>query len=814
MPFAFRLALNANFKKRGEIVKLFLSYTLVGTLLLASSALAQQQPEPPPDQQPTPDQPKEDPVPGSQPAEEPEPEKSKGEEDPGAPAGSPALAAPSVETKPGGGPGSGHKHKSREDHPGEDHKDQEHIGGEPGSGEKVYEDEDVVVTGTRTKKRIKDTPVKTELVRAEQIEAKGAVNLAQALAFEPGVRIDNQCSICNTTAIKLSGLPGRYTLVMVDGLPVYTSLGLVYGLLQMDTANIKQVEVVKGANSVLYGTDAIGGVVNVITMEPKEGGQGAVFVEGGSFGSLRIGGYAGYGKGPLSITTVASYSQHDKVDREGDGISEYAGFDSLNASFTGRYRFSARASLMLNASVTHENRQGGGLGSIIEVLNDYKANPDTTKGESYGRRAFTETILTRRYGGGALLKVQATDSVELTTQLVGISHRQDSDYEGEVYVGDQTVVFAAQQVGWQALASLHLLGGVTYRYEGLSENLAVSEYHYHIPGLFLQGDWSPLSWLELVPGFRFDYHNEFGAVPTPRIALKVAPLDWLTLRTVFGTGFRAPTTFYEYAHGVRPQGYTLHVADDIGPENSIGSNTSVTLDLGRKLNVTAEFGYNRITDPITVEVAEAASGSVKEGDVVVDNADGSLAVYATELQVQSQPLSWLALSAGYGYYAYDNAEVLVSAPPEHQATLAVTFDIKKIGTRINVAAEIVGPMDLSEVYGEGYNLQAGLKGIDAWLDHEANADPNNPKLKESPTYGLLNLRLEQNLGPLMSGAPFGKEISLYFGVDNLLDYHQSDTETPLYFPADDAGKPTPADVVYIWGPMRGRYIYGGVKLKI
>jgi outer membrane receptor for ferrienterochelin and colicins len=671
---------------------------------------------------------------------------------------------------------------------------------------KVYEDEDYVVTGSRLRRKLKDAAVKTELIRAERIEAKGAVSLIDALRYESGVRIDNQCSICNTTAVKLAGLPGRYTQILIDGLPVFTSLGMTYGLMMMDALGIKQVEVVKGSNSVLYGTDAIGGIVNVITKTPEKGGEASAFFEGGNFDYRRVGGYAGFAKGGLALGLMGSYSQHGKIDRDGDGISEYAASNSVNVMATLRYRFSKSTELRLQTTAQLENRQGGALGSAIEVLNDFDPNAGT------GRRAFSETINSQRYGGNGTL-THRRGRLTLTTSIAGIKHDQDSDYEGEVYVGDQLVVFAQQQAHLQITKSLGVLAGVAYRYENLDENVALSEYTYHMPGVYAQADWAPTSWLEVLPGFRFDYHNQFGSVFTPRLALKSSPLSWLTLRTVVGTGFRAPTTFYEYAHGVRPQGYQLVMQAD-KPERSIGVNGSATLDFGSTLNFTLEGAYNRITNPITVEVVETASGGARVGDVRVLNADGVLGIASLEMQLQSSPLRWLGLQAGYGFYSYQNAGILVSAPPEHQIVFGATVNLRSIGSKFNISGQVFTPMDLSEVYGDGFNVKRDQRTLAGWLDPR-NADLGSPKRRRSPTYGVVNIRFDQSLAPIVKalGTTVGQELTLYAGIDNLFDYHQADRDSPLFFPANDAGQPTAADVIYIWGPMRGRFFYAGAKMK-
>ncbi|TNE49189.1 MAG: TonB-dependent receptor [Deltaproteobacteria bacterium] len=681
-----------------------------------------------------------------------------------------------------------------------------------GEEEDPHDVDPVVVTGTRTKRRVSDTPVKTEVVSAKRIQAKGARNLIEALAFEPGVRLDNQCSVCNTTGLRLSGLPGRYLLVMVDGLPVYSSLGLTYGLLQIDTMDIKQIEIVKGANSVLYGTDAISGVVNIITRLPKKGGEGSASFEYGSFGSLRLAGHAGFRKGPFSMGTTVSYTAHDRVDRDGDQVSEFTGFKRFNASMVMRYQFSTNTNLLVRGSFLQENRQGGASsGSILEILSDFNPDADPTTGGTFGRRGLSETIFTTRFGGGLRLEHKAGKWVNLVTSLTALNHKQDSDYEGDIYVGDQTMFFVQQAVQVNILNKALLQTGITYRYEGLVENRALSEYQYHLPGVYAQIEWLAVRWLELVGGFRYDYHNTFGHVPTPRLAFKIAPLKGLTFRGVWGTGFRAPSTFYEYAHGARPQGYKL-VNDAKSPERSMSANVSVTYTPGSWLSLTLEGAWNRIQDPITFEVSEKSEGQLRVGDVRVFNSEGELQVFSLEAQVQSNPLPWLQLSAGYGFYEYINQDVLVSAAPRHHITFGFDLRIPKVNTRISLTGEVFLPMDLTSVYGEGYNIQ-GKASLERWLN-PANANTNSSKLAMSPTYGLINIRIEQDLASLLKFAKIKApaNVSLYFGIDNLLDFHQNDVEGPIFFPKGADGTPGPANIVYIWGPMRGRFVYAGIKV--
>lgn len=646
-------------------------------------------------------------------------------------------------------------------------------------------DETLVVTGTRTRRGLSDTPVKTEVIEGEQILDRGASNLIEALEFETGLRIDNVCSICNTTGIRMSGVPSRYSLVLVDGMPVYSSLGGVYGLLNIPAASIAQVEVVKGGSSVLYGTDAIGGVINVRTRAPSAEPRAMVRAEGGTLGHRRISGFGSFGVGDLGLTVLADHAARDAIDRDGDEVSEATGFTRTAITGLGHLSLGSRGELSLRLSGQQELRQGGGLGwggSFLDVL-------------SSPARGMTETAETHRIEAAAQFDWATGGGHQLQSSLAVTHHVQDSDYEGEVYVGRQTLVFAQQTAHLLLDPNYELVIGGAYRLEQLSENLAIREYAYHMPGVFAQGDWFLAEGLELIHGARLDWHSQFGEVLTPRLALKYAPLDWLTLRAVGGTGFRAPTTFYEYAHGVRPDG-ARYIMDGVEAERSVSGHLSAAVST-REFGLVVEGGLNLIRDPITWEVDD-------QGNIVVDNIAGDLRVLSLEVQADLQPLPWLTLRTGYGAYDYDDPQgALTSAAPVHQFDLSTDADIHAIGLEIIVSAQVFSPMDLVSVYGEGYAAQPGTS-MTGYLDPAA-ADMGSRKRTRSPWYGVVDIALKQEL---TTG------VSLLAGVDNLLDFHQADIESPLYFPAQSDGSPGDVDVIYVWGPLMGRLVYAGLQVEL
>ncbi|MEM6533165.1 MAG: TonB-dependent receptor [Myxococcota bacterium] len=633
---------------------------------------------------------------------------------------------------------------------------------------------------------------RAQFIGQERIRGKGAVNLVEALRFEPGIRLDNTCSICNETLIKLGGLPGRYSLVTVDGLPLYTSLGQPYGLLNINSAEIARIEVVKGASSVIPGPDAVSGWINIVTKKPAPDGTAESQAEAGTFAYRRLVGTLGTQRDDVSLLLIANGSEHGAVDRDGDQLTEYTGYSRANVAATARFDSEDTRGL-LRLSFLQEDRQGGGRGRTLSVVDDFDQD------SGLGRRALTETIFTRRLEAGGILTQRINDRIDVEVNSAAAFHRQDSDYA--------TTLYSATQLSWlntayarvQLADGYELKTGLSYRFEDTEQSIEGSDYRYHMPGVFAELDTLIADTVQLVGGGRYDYHNEFGSQFTGRLVARYEPAEALVIRASGGTSFRVPSTFFEYAHGIRPAGFTL-VDETEGPERGRTAHLSAQYSFGSLATVLVEGSVSQIVDPITFNSTANPDGSE---DVTVFSVDDALTVRGLEAQVQSKPMNGLVLGLGFGLYRYDDdGGALVSAPPQEQITASVDYVVPAAGTLLSASADVYGPMPLAQVYGSAVNPR-GDASLNDFLAPDTGADPSSTKLDESPWFGIVNARVEQ---------PFGA-FSVYIGADNLFDFHQHDEETSIFFPIEE-GAITDADTIYIWGPLRGRFIYGGLSVRL
>ena len=626
----------------------------------------------------------------------------------------------------------------------------------------------VVVTGTRVPRYLKDTPVRTNVITREEIKRRNPVNVLNATKYVVGVDPQIECSICNASSISIQGLPGRYTQVLIDGMPIFSSLGQTYGYMELPASIIDQIEIIKGASSVLYGTDAIAGIVNIRTSNPSPFPALSLDSQIGQYGERRMTGAASYKRKAIGLLVNGEYYHMNPVDRNGDGISEFTG--TTRAYMSGKLviQKNTNTDLRIRFSGLTEERQGGALSashSFIEVL------------DQPALRAFSESILTRRMDAALIFRHQFSKADQISYKLSLTKHFQDSDYEGFVYVGDQLMTYNDFQWNHHIGAHHLITSGLAFRTEKLKENVAVSAYDYKIASIFAQYDWRPNPLWESVLGVRFDHHNVYGKIVTPSLSLKAVLGDHWTTRLTLGKGFRAPTSFYELDHGTgaKYKYNTRYLAKKAEQSRSV--TVSVDYEKGAT-NVSLAPFYHRIENYIT------AYNDYASKSFVVENVESPSSIYGIELNYSRFLLPGLFVTIGHIWERYNMApNVLGFARPENRFKWALNYDWPKWNVSLNLDGQVAGPMNLREVYGMSYNADG------------------TPKLTKSPTFWILNIDINKK---------FKNGMKLILGAKNLLDFQQLDAETPLMY--NEKGEL--GDVVYIWGPLLGRKLYASFSVDL
>lgn len=656
---------------------------------------------------------------------------------------------------------------------------------------------------------LRDEIVKTESFSEAAIERAGATNINEALDKNPGIAVQVECSICNVRNVLLNNLPGRYTTLLIDGIPIYSSVSSAYGLDSVSVWGVERIDVARGAGASLIAPEALSGTVNMVTKRPQADAL-QVRLQGGSYGSWLGDAYIARPFEGGALVGTFNYNRHDTVDANKDGISEFTGFERRMGGVgyfldnVGGFRIKGRLDII------DENRGGGAMGKDYDaIMADTRGNPfDFSAGPSgspspdgwfapdgsgfipydAGAGGFSEIIFTNR----AQFVTSAEGRVgtgRLRLAFGAARHKQDSFYEISTYKAIQHQYYAEASYQWSAGEWL-LTGGLNYRYEDLeshgysaaadAEVIGIDNYVYRTPAVFGQAYRTFFDdRLELNASLRIDAHNVYGTIYSPRLNMLWHHTDRVSSRVSAGRGFRAPTSFFEQDHGILDDIAIVRRIDK--PE--VSTNLSYALNYAdARLAVTASYNYNRI-DNFAILQAGMPDPSGGAGTVTVFTADPHpVTVQGIDLNLSYQLTPGLIVSPAFEYYHYDfHPGTLVFARPETRAYLSLDYDSGPWDLSLKLVW--TGPQDLKRFYDYANTPRYNFDGT--------------PKRDKSPAFTTLDLRGEYRFSP---------HYAAYLGADNVLGTQQIDNENFLWI--DSAGA---YDVTQFWGPSRGRYIYAGVK---
>lgn len=403
----------------------------------------------------------------------------------------------------------------------------------------------VVVTATRTSRRLDDVPVRTEVIDTTLMRAIAARTLADAVEYTTGVRVESNCQNCNFSQIRLLGLDGPYTQILMDGQPVISSLAQVYGIEQIPSRMIERIEIVKGGGSALYGSGSVGGVVNIISREPaRRSGVFETRVEA-------MGGrphYSNSGSFDWASTdrraNATAFVQIDDVtpvDVTGDGFTEVS-LRELRAGGgrASRYFLDGRGKLTGEFTIFGENRRGG---DRLDVPPE-QAN-------------IAEWIDSRRVGASATWFHGVAPSTDYRVTFAAAGMRRHSYYgtgqdPNAFGVTDNLLLVADSQVNHYAGRHTVSWGGQATWEDLADEQPAYDRFtdaRYRNVGFFAQDEWAFARGWSVVYGLRADTHSEVDRlIASPRLALMVSPRESLNIRASVARGFRAPQAFDEDLH--------------------------------------------------------------------------------------------------------------------------------------------------------------------------------------------------------------------------------------------------------------------------
>ena len=521
--------------------------------------------------------------------------------------------------------------------------------------------DEVVVSANRNETKRRLAPNLVNVIGGKLFDITQSTCLAQGLNFQPGVRTEDDCQNCGFTQVRINGLDGHYSQILVDSRPVFSSLNGVYGLEQIPANMVDRVEVVRGGGSALFGASAIGGTINIITKEPirNSASFGHTFMSQGGANS-----FDNVTTGNVSLVTddnkagVYAYGQtrtRQGYDHDGDGYTELPELKSQTFGLSSYLRLSPFSKLSLQYHGIHEFRRGGNkLDQIAHVANVTEQVEHNIQGGGLTYDFFSpdeknrlsayfsfQTTARKSYYGG--IGEGTEEDIEAAEKAYGTTH-------------DLTYVAGTQYVhsfGKLLFMPSDLTLGAEYNFDGLKDVILGYDRHFkqdvRIGSFFFQNEWKNKQWSFLLGG-RLDKHNLMDHVIfSPRANLRFNPTENVNLRLTYAGGFRAPQAFDEDLHVgvVGGERLVTVLADNLKEERS--NSFSLSADLYHKFgsvqtNLLIEGFYTDLNNVFALRQLDQPDA---QGNTVQEryNAYGAK-VLGLNIEAKAMFTRWFTLQAG------------------------------------------------------------------------------------------------------------------------------------------------------------------------
>lgn len=683
-----------------------------------------------------------------------------------------------------------------------------------------------VITGTRTLHRVDESPVRTEIITADELERGGARTLADSVELLSGARVENNCQNCGTSEVLLLGLEGQYTSLLFDGVPLFSGLAGVYGLDQVPSAFIDRLEVVKGGGSAIYGSGAVGGVVNIIGRRPDATGAMLEYrhdlVKGQATRQWTALADHVTADRSRAITLYAQTVRAEPVDLNADGFSDLTkrALDVYGARVIQRL---GEGEVRLDYTHTAEFRRGGNKFELPDPLADISERIDTARDAATlswqaivspnvdAMVSASYAVIDRETFYGGLFGHAPDEPLSPETAPGAGDNDQaylDRGYKthGEVardqfgFTDNHVVNLEAQaNVRW---AEHHTSVGLQYYRESIEDLVPVSSFVADYPaarerargdtvGAFVQDDWHLGTDWELVTGLRVDRNSELDhVVLSPRVNVMWVADETLTLRAAVGTGFRAPQPFDEDLHIelIAGERAVTRQADDLREERSTSALLSATWNpafADGRVSFEAGGFLTRLDGAFAVS---AVSTEPETGVAYRTRYNGPDAeIGGVEVNIGALP--WPDVRLDLGYMAqvaryeepvvlFEEGDTVVRArdfmeTPRHYAVAQATYSPRDIGV-VSLSATYTGSM-------QDINLRTGRlnRRTDSFLVWNATASKRFALNRD------------------------GLAVTLTLGVKNLFDARQRDLETGV-----------DRDPYYLYGPRTPRTVFMSMRVEL
>ncbi|GAA3777848.1 TonB-dependent receptor [Corallibacter vietnamensis] len=648
--------------------------------------------------------------------------------------------------------------------------------------------DEIVVTGTLKPVNRLESPVPVEIYSQTFLKKNPTPNIFEALQNVNGVRPQLNCNVCNTGDIHINGLEGPYTLVLIDGMPIVSGLSTVYGLSGIPNSLIDQVEVVKGPASSLYGSEAVGGLINIITKHPENAPKFSAdgFITGWGEANLDLGYKAKIGQKATLLLGTNYYNYSNPIDNNNDNFTDVTLQDRISIFQKWDFKRNNNRKFSLAGRYFYEDRWGGEM--------------QWNKNFRGGDVIYGESIYTSRFE--IIGNYQLPIKEKVNFQFSYSDHDQNSVYGNTPYIAQQRIGFG--QLVWDKTLNKHdLLFGVAARYNFYNDNTTatIKADEVVIPSLFAQDEITLSAKQKLLLGARYDYDKRHGSIFTPRIAYRYKPTNNDIIRLNAGTGFRVVNLFTE-EHAALTGARDVVIEETLKPEKSYNININYLKKLytknGMMFTFDASIWYTHFTNAILPDY------DTNPNKIIYSNLDGYATSKGASLNIDTVFGNGIKALLGVTYQDVSQTENDITInqilTEKFSGTWAISYKNYKTNLTLDYTGNIYGPMRLPTL---------------------GELDPRSDK---SPTWSIQNIQLTYD------GL---KNFEFYGGIKNLLNWTPNKGEPFIIARANDPFDeqvsfnpdgnviPTPNnpyaltfDPSYVYAPNQGRRLFFGIRYNL
>ncbi len=499
---------------------------------------------------------------------------------------------------------------------------------------------EVIVSSNRANRSVANIPTRIEVI-TDEIEEAATMDpskIAHLLMHTTGIQVQQQSATSGTSSVRIQGLYGRYTQILKDGFPIYGGFTGGLGVLQIPPLDLRQVEFVKGSASTLYGGGAIGGLINLISKEPKDEPEASLHLNMSHIGNTDLNAFYSTRSGKWGMTVFTSNNTNTVYDVDEDGFSDVPEVRKFNFNPKVFYYLNDKTTISLGGTFTNENRIGGDIiiveGGKLDSINNYFERNKSKQ---------TSTLFKIEHDLSPNKKIEIKNSTN--------SFRRNIFLNNYAFAGTQFSTFSEVSYSHSKSNSNLILGLSLYSdnfSEKMIETSQLRDQNLLTAGVFVQYIHDLSAAVSVEGGLRSDYNNDYGNFILPKIAMVYKPTLNFTGRIGGGLGYKLPTIFTEDAEilafqNVLPIDKDIHKA-----EKSFGLNADLTYRLytsdNFSLSLTEYIFYNKLNSPLLLKDNAIIGGS----GFAFANSDGYFETKGIETLVKAT-LSNFNLYLGYTY---------------------------------------------------------------------------------------------------------------------------------------------------------------------